>query len=197
VVDGREVERLVDLALIAAPLAHHRHRDLVRAADLGGQCDAYRVQHLGGHRRADGHQVMVHVAVVAGHLAPSRRGIGGLGVLGEHEVARRHPEGQAGRDRAVERGDPIMLAPERPGDADLGALVTLAADDEGDATGTVEHPHPFVERPRQRDQPVHLEQVGVGETDSLTRMRGAAGRALRSLGRRHRRLLALRQSIRC
>ena len=43
--------------------------------------------------------------------------------------------------------------------ADLRALVALAADDERDLAGAVEHPHALVERASERHQPVHLEQV--------------------------------------
>ena len=89
----------------------------------------------------------------------------GLGVLGQHDVARAHPEGQAHRDRAIERGDPVVALAERPGDPDLGTLVALAADDERDPPGSIEDPHPLVDGAGQRDHPVHRQQVVVGQAE--------------------------------
>ena len=111
-------------------------------------------------------------AVVARHLAAARRRVGGGRVLRGHDVARAHAEGQARRDRAVERRDPVVAALERPGDADLRALVALAADDERDPAGPVEDPHPLVDRARERDVAVHLDEVGVGQARG--RRRGAS-----------------------
>ena len=94
-----------------------------------------------------------------------------------------HPERQARRDRAVERRDPVLALLERPGDPDLRALVALAGDHERDPAGAVEDPHPLVDGPGQRDEPVHLEQVVVRQPD-----RGAElGSRCRAVGlRRHR-----------
>ena len=47
-------------------------RDLAGAADLGCQRDPHGVQQLRGHGRADGQEVVLVAAVVAGHLAPAR-----------------------------------------------------------------------------------------------------------------------------
>ena len=67
-----------------------------------------------------------------------------------------------------------MALLERPGDPDLRALVTLAADHERDATGPVEDPHPLVDGARERDEPVHLDEVGVGQPDRCAEGRVAA-----------------------
>ena len=164
-VDRREVERLVDVALVRAPLAHHRDGDLAGVADLRRQRDPDRVEDLGRDRRRDRHQVVLGVAVVAGHLAAARGRVAGRRVLRGHDVARAHPEGEARGDRAVEGRDPVVALLQRPGQPDLGALVALAADHERDAAGAVEDPHPLVDRPRERDRAVHGDEVGVGEAD--------------------------------
>ena len=124
---------------------------------------------------------------MAGHLAAARRRIGRLRVLGEHDVAGAHPEGQAHRDRAVERGDPVVPAAEGPGDPDLGTLVPLAADDERDPPGPVEDPHPLVHGAGERDHPVHPEQVVVGQAE-FGPQAGVTGGRLGSVRRRHPRL---------
>ena len=181
-VDRGEVQALVDVALVAAPLAHRGHGHLARLADLGGEGDADRVEQLGRDRRRDAHQVVLVRAVVTGHLPTAGPRVVRRRVLGGQDVARTHPEGQAGRDRAIERGDPVMPALERPGDADLGALVPLPGDDERDSTRPVEDPHPLVEAPGQGDEAVHLQEVGVGQAD-----RGAeAGTAVPGGGHRCR-----------
>src|SRR5204862_2869030 len=80
---------------------------------------------------------------------------------------------QARRNRAIEGRNPVMTLLERPGDADLGALVALTADHERDPAGTVEDPHPLVDRPRQRHQAVHLDEVVVGQADRRCKLRDA------------------------
>ena len=172
----------MDVALVGRALAHERHRHLARAPDLGGERDADGVQDLGRDRRADRDDVVRRMAVVAGHLATARRGVVGRGVLGGQDVARRHPEGQAGRDRAVERGDPVVALLEGPGDADLGALVALAADHERDAPGPVEDPHPLVDRPGEGDHAVHLDELGIAQADGITEMPGRSLEALAPSG---------------
>ena len=164
-VDRREVQALVDVALVAAPLPHARHRDLAGLADLGRERDPDRVEQLRRHRRRDAHEVVLVRAVVAGHLATAGARVVGGRVLRRQDVARAHPEREARGDRAIERGDPVVTALERPGDADLGALVALTGDDERDPPGAVQDPHPLVERPGQRDVAVHLDEVGVGQAD--------------------------------
>ena len=130
-------------------------------------------------------------AVVAGHLAAARRGVAGRRVLRGQDVAGAHPERQARRDRAVERGDPVLALLERPGDPDLGPLVALAADHERDPAGPVEDPHPLVDGPGQRDEAVHLEEVVVGQADRVAEVtpRLARGRGLRR--HRHQKLIDL------
>ena len=178
-VDRREVEPLVDVALVGRALAHAGHRHLARLADLGRQRDAHGVQELRRDRRAHRDQVVLVRPVVARHLAAARRRVAGRRVLRRHDVARAHPEGHAGRDRAVERRDPVVPLLERPRDADLGALVALTADDERDPAGPVEDPHPLVDGAGQRDHPVHREEVGVGQADR-------SAEAVLALGHGHR-----------
>jgi len=71
-VDRREVESFVDVALVRAALAHRRQRHLAGLAELRGQGDAHRVEHLGRDRRRQRDEVVGDVAVVARHLAPAR-----------------------------------------------------------------------------------------------------------------------------
>src|SRR5262245_33501161 len=110
---------------------------------------------------------------MARHLAPTRRWVVGGRVLGREDVARAHPERQARRDGAVERGDPVVTLLERPGDPDLSALVALSADDEGDPARAIEDPHPLVERACQLDVAEHLDQVRIFEPDACRETRRA------------------------
>ena len=155
----------MDVALVGRALAHEGHRDLSGLPDLGRQCDADRVQDLRGHRRAHRQQVVCCVPVVPRHLASAGRRIVGRRVLGRHHVPRGHSEGHRGGDRAVERCDPIVALLEGPGNSHLGTFVTLAADNERDPTGAVQNPHPLVDRARERDHPIHLDQLLVGQPD--------------------------------
>ncbi len=175
-VDAREVHRLVDVALVAGAFAGVGHRDLVDAADLGRPGDPGRVQDLRGHRRRKRQDVAVAIAVVAGHLATAGAGVACLGELGEHDLARGHAEGDQARDGAVIGNEPVEALAHAIGDRDLRALVALAADDEGDLAGAVEDPHALVQRPRERHQPVHLQQVVRSE--SQVRADGSMAAAL-------------------
>ena len=123
---------------------------------------------------------MLARAVVAGHLAAARGGSLAVAYCAVMMSRGAHPERQAGRDRAVERRDPVVALLERPGDPDLGALVALAADHERDPAGPVEDPHPLVDGPREGDEAVHLDEVGVGQ--ARRSRRGAS----RPLGHGHR-----------
>ena len=109
----------------------------------------------------------------------------GRRVLRGHDVARAHAERQAGRDRAVERRDPVVALLEGPGDPDLRALVALAADHERDPAGSVEDPHPLVERASERDEPVHGDEVVVGQADGLVARLESVALRHRQLGHRH------------
>ena len=164
-------------------LAHRGHRDLAGLPDLRRERDPDGVEHLGRDRRRQRHEVVRDVAVVAGHLAAARREVDRLGVLRGQDVLGAHPERQARRDRAVERRDPVLLLLERPGDRRLRALVALAADHERDPAGAVEDPHPLVDRARRGDDPVHADQVGVGQPDRRRELRDAL-RRLRGCGLR-------------
>ena len=158
-VDAREVQPLVEVALVARALAQLGDRDLVCAADLGGEGDAHRVQHLGRHGRALRHDVVDGRAVVAGHLAAAGAGVVGPGELGQHDLPRRHAEGHAGGHRAVVGHQPVVAPAQVEEEADLRALVALAADDEGHLAGAVQHPHALVEGARGGDEPIHLDEL--------------------------------------
>ena len=84
----------------------------------------------------------------------------------------------------VVRRHPVVVAAERPGDPDLRTLVALPADHERRPSGPVEDPHPLVDRPRQRDEPVHLQQIVVRQPGPVAERRGP-GRALRGGPRHH------------
>ena len=116
--------------------------------------------------------VVAGVSVVARHLPAAGRGVGGPGELAEHDVARRHSEREDGSDRAVERDHPVVAGLERGNDADLGALVALATDHERGAAGAIEHPQPFVERPRERDLAVEIDEPLVRQPDRRAKPRG-------------------------
>ena len=187
-VDRGKVERLVDVALVGAPLPHDRDRDLAGPTDLGGERDPHRVQDLGGHGRRDADEVVLKAAVVPGHLAAAGARIGGLRVLGEHQVTGAHPEGQTGGDGPVEGRDPVVTPLECPGQPDLRAFVALAADDERDPARAVQDPQPLVHGTCERDRPVHRQDVRVGQPDAGREgaRRGVAAVA----GERHRVLRA-------
>ena len=56
------------------------------------------------------------------------------------------------------------------------AFVTLAADNERDPTGAVQNPHPLVDRARERDHPIHLDQLLVGQPDRRSHVPDALSR---------------------
>ena len=182
--DRREVQPLVHVPLVGRALAHGRQRHLAGLAQLRREGDADRMEHLGRDRRRERDEIVGHVPVVAGHLAPAGREVDRLGVLRGEDVAGLHAERQAGGDRAVEGRDPVLALLERPRDGRLRALVTLAADHERDPAGSVQDPHPLVDRPRGGDDAVHADEVVVGESDRSGELRHPGGAALR-LRRRH------------
>ncbi len=162
-VHSGEVQPLVEVALVAGALAELRERDLPRPPDLRRQRDPDGVQQLRGDGRARGQDVVLGRPVVAGHLPSAGGRVVGARELRHQDVARGHAEREDAGDRAVVRNEPVEAGPERRDDPHLRALVALAADDERSLAGAVEDPHPLVDRPGQRDEPVHAQEVLVHE----------------------------------
>jgi hypothetical protein len=96
---------------------------------------------------------------VTGHLAAARRGVNTTRELGQHDFARAHAKGDQRCDRPVVRHHPVEALAQWVGHANLRALVALAADDERDLAGPIEHPHALIDGTRDDHQPVHLQQV--------------------------------------
>ncbi len=162
-VDAGEVHGLVDLALVGGALSEVGDGHHVVAAHPGAHRDAHRVQHLGADRRADAHDVVPRAAVVSRHLPPGGADVIALGQVGGDDVLRAHPEGHGRRDGSVEGRHPVLVAAHGPGHADLGALVALAGDDEGDLAGPLHQPHPLVDRTGEQHLAVHGQHLLIRE----------------------------------
>ena len=200
-VDAGEVERLVEVALGGGALAEVADDHPVLAAELGGVGEAGGVGELGRDRGRAGDDVALGPAPVVRHLASAAVRIVGPRQHGQEDLLHGHAEGEHHAGVAVVGEDDVVAGPQRPGRADLHALVALAGHDEGRLAHAVQRPDLLVEDPGREDGAVHPDEVVRGQPEVRCGGRGGGARTGRrrwgsapgsagGIGVRHRSSLA-------
>src|SRR3989442_13222486 len=115
----------------------------------------------GGARLTD--DVECLVPPVGGHLAAPRVGILGRTDRGEQHLGGSHPEAEQERGGAIVGIEPVVRGAEGFARRDQHPLVTSTRDLKEDLVLPLELDLLIVDAPRQEHQPIHVEQIGLGQ----------------------------------
>ena len=107
--------------------------------------------------------VQLLVTPVRRHLPATGVGVVGGAHGGEQHLRRRHAERQAQRAVAVVGIEPVVRWPQRFARRNEHGFVARPRNLEKDLVLPLELDLLVVEAPRQEDQPVHIEQIGLGK----------------------------------
>ena len=139
---------------------------------------AHGLEELCSRRARLADDVQLLVAPVGGHLPATGVRVVGGSHPGKQHFRGRHAERQGERAVAVVGIEPVVRRPQRLACGHEHGFVTRARNLKKDLVLALELDLLVVDAPRQEDQPVHIEQIGLGERRRcFRRSDGRSGRA--------------------
>ena len=177
-VDGGEVERLVEVATAGAALATAGEGDDRVVAHLRRERDPDSVHKLGGDDAGLGEHAALRAAPVRGHLPSEGVGVVALPKDVEHGLARGHAEHEHDAEIAVVGSGVVNASLERHARANLRGFLSGPGNDEVGSTLAVEGHHALFKPAREEHVAVHGLELLLAEEVVVQHLAGPGNAGL-------------------